>query len=113
MSKVTLISDKEVNEFVVGETKFLYRRVTAGDWAMISKKHTVRGVVDMQAAGMELLKRYLLNWTNLQDIDGNDVPFNPEIIPFIPDAVLADLVSQINKAEVQLAEKNSQPTPKR
>ena len=104
MSIVKIIKPDERLVLEVGETKFYYKRIPTDHANAIRRKCTVRGELDGGKAGLEILKGFLLGWDNVQDWDGNEVPFNKDNIALIPDTVLADIITAISEADGVRAE---------
>ena len=104
MSIVKIIKPDERLVLEVGETKFYYKRIPTDHANAIRRKCTVRGELDGGKAGLEILKGFLLDWENVQDWDGNEVPFNKDNIALIPDTVLADIITAISEADGVRAE---------
>ena len=104
MSIVKIIKPDERLVLEVGETKFYYKRIPTDHANAIRRKCTVRGELDGGKAGLEILKGFLLGWDNVQDWDGNEVPFNKDNITLIPDTVLADIITAISEADGVRAE---------
>ena len=91
---VFIISDKERLSFTVGETTFLYRRITPSKHSELRAAHTERGLFDAQARRnflVDIATYCLCGWENLRDRQMEAVPFLPDVIPHLPFAVLEQL----------------------
>ena len=99
MDTVKIIKPDEKLVLEVGYTKFYYKRIPTDHANAIRRKCTVRGELDGGKAGLEILRNYLVGWENLQDWDGNDVPFSKDNIILVPDTVLAEIITAISAAD--------------
>ena len=91
---VFIITEKERLSFTVGETTFLYRRITPSKHSELRAAHTERGLFDEQARRnflVDIATYCLCGWENLRDMEMHAVPFLPEVIPHLPFAVLERL----------------------
>lgn len=93
---IRLISQKEKLKFIDSSgAEFFYRRITAPEYRSIERDKTNRGLVDFDAVGLETVKRCLLNWKNIVDQDGKEVPFSSDKVDFLPGAIISILFVEI------------------
>jgi len=93
---IRLISKTERLVYEIEGSKFFYKRVFPAYWNDLKRKHTKRGMVDMGAAGFDLLETHVIGWENVVDEKNKEVPFAKELILQLPDPILADLIVAIN-----------------
>ena len=100
---VRIIKDDEKLVYRCGDTTFYYKRIKSESASAIRRRHTNRGIIDHAKVGMEILSKYLVGWENVQDWDGGKITFDVNLIPELPDEVLAELIGAIGSAEGEYA----------
>lgn len=103
--KVRLISEKERLKVKIESATFIYRRALSSTIGELRRKYTDRGEFDSIGFADEILERHLLGWENVFDENDEQVPFDPELIKFLPDKIKAELLNAIDSAGGDL-EKN-------
>lgn len=74
------------------DSKFYYRRISAGKIRQIQKDCTKKGLVDMSAVGLAIIQHCLLDWENVgEGSDGNSIPFSKDLIELLPEDVIDHL----------------------
>lgn len=91
---VFIIGPNERLSFTVGESTFYYRRLTPSKHTELRSAHTERGLFNEQARHnflVDMATYALSGWENVRDGHMQPVPFLPEVIPYLPWAVLERL----------------------
>ena len=102
MQKLQIITNEEKFELVPtdfvedGGVKFFYRRCTTTSYHAIVRSHQQKGgLVDLNAAGIELIEKYLIGWEGLVDETGKEIKFDPKIAGNFPDKIQGELIEAI------------------
>jgi hypothetical protein len=76
--------------------KVFFRRLPQTIRGEILRKHTSRGVPDIGAATLEMLRYCVVGWEGVAD-GGKEIPFAPELVERMPDEVLTDILERANR----------------
>lgn len=92
---IRIISPDERLVYRYGDSEFYYRRISAAEYRMLERRNMVRGLIDFDSVGYEVIKKCLIGWKNVQDADGKEIEYSPELVEQIPITVLEVLFYQI------------------
>ena len=81
---IQILRDEERLVYENAGSKIFYRRVSTYRRGLIMKRHTKRGQVDYIAVTRELMEYAILGWEGVER-NGKAVPFDPELIPNLPE----------------------------
>jgi hypothetical protein len=103
---VRIVRKEEKNQIQIDGSTFSYRRVPSDLIGQYVKRHTPRkgGEPDWQKVGLEMLNYALLDWGNVEDLDGSKVEFDKELIPALPQVTQAELIEELGGSQAQLHE---------
>lgn len=95
---VRIISETERNVFEYDGSKFFYRRISVTQSLAINKRHTKRGIIDHTAAGLEIVQWCLLGWENVEDEQGQEIPYSAELVRCLPDELVNELTVALRES---------------
>lgn len=72
-------------------SKSFYRRISTLRRGRIVKKHTNRGKTDWNEVTIDILAYVVLGWETVR-LGKKEVPFDPELVPRLPDEILSDIL---------------------
>jgi len=88
---IQIVKDTERLTYKNGGSTIYYRRIPSVKRSFIIKKNTKRGFPDWPAITKEIMDYIVLGWDTVQD-GGKDLPYDPELIPYLPEDVNLDLL---------------------
>jgi hypothetical protein len=120
MGGIRMVSTAEVFTVKISidsdESTFRYRRIDGPRMSRIVKKHTIRGNIDWDAVGMEVVVYGLTGpgcgWSGIVASDGKTpIAFDQELIPMLPGDARAQLFEWIAPGRVAPSEAVDEETP--
>jgi hypothetical protein len=96
---IRLIAEDERQCCEVSGAKIWYRRVPAHVMQRQEALHTRRGVVEQRAVLEAVLVYAVLDWSGVEDAAGQPVPFQRELIKWLPESAKAEIVGRLYEDE--------------
>jgi len=85
---ITLIPEGAALEVQLQDSTFYYRPLLDEEFQTITAKHSLRGqLINVSGRREEILMSALTGWSGILDEEGQDVPFDPELIRCLPPAI--------------------------
>jgi hypothetical protein len=104
---IQLIAETERHSVTIAGTRIDYRRIPPFIQKQLEHKNTRRGVVDHRALVDAALEYAVLGWQDMQDAEGNAVPFQTELLKYLPEEARAQIVERLYESDpVETALKN-------
>lgn len=88
-------------------SKIFYRRIPSSTRGGIVKKHTKRGVTDWNKVTTDVLAYVVTGWKNVKS-GKNDVQYDPELVPMLPEETLTDILDLSGGASPEMATEEDQ-----
>ncbi|MEW6427330.1 MAG: hypothetical protein AB1568_04765 [Thermodesulfobacteriota bacterium] len=95
---IQIVREEERLTYSAHGSKIHYRRMSSLKRSALIRQHTRRGVVDWGAVTAAILRWIVLGWDGVQS-GGADIPFDPELVPCLPEEITTELLDLATGAE--------------